>query len=77
MKPPAGRAAAFFDLDRTLMAGSSGFHWARAAYRTGLITRGRLAADAWENVKFRLSGSTSSDFARRSLNTSTSACRKR
>ena len=29
------RAAAFFDLDRTLMAGSSGFHWARAAYRAG------------------------------------------
>jgi HAD superfamily hydrolase (TIGR01490 family) len=55
---PVGRAAAFFDLDRTLMAGSSGFHWARAAYRTGLITRGRLAADAWENVKFRLRGST-------------------
>ena len=33
------RAAAFFDLDRTLMAGSSGFHWARAAYRRGLLTR--------------------------------------
>jgi HAD superfamily hydrolase (TIGR01490 family) len=55
---PEGRSAAFFDLDRTLMAGSSGFHWARAAYRAGLITRGRLAADAWENVKFRLRGST-------------------
>ena len=40
------------------MAGSSGFHWARAAYRAGLITRGRLAADAWENLKFRLRGST-------------------
>jgi HAD superfamily hydrolase (TIGR01490 family) len=56
--PPAGRAAAFFDLDRTLMAGSSGFHWARAAYRTGLISRKRLVGDAWENVKFRLRGST-------------------
>jgi HAD superfamily hydrolase (TIGR01490 family) len=54
----AGRAAAFFDLDRTLMAGSSGFHWARAAYRAGLITRKRLVGDAWENVKFRLRGST-------------------
>jgi len=53
-----GRAAAFFDLDRTLMAGSSGFHWARAAYRAGLVSRGRLAADAWENLKFRLRGST-------------------
>ena len=54
----AGKTAAFFDLDRTLMAGSSGFHWARAAYRAGLITRKRLAGDAWENVKFRLRGST-------------------
>jgi HAD superfamily hydrolase (TIGR01490 family) len=52
------RAAAFFDLDRTLMAGSSGFHWARAAYRAGLMSRGQLVSDAWENVKFRLRGST-------------------
>jgi HAD superfamily hydrolase (TIGR01490 family) len=54
----APRAAAFFDLDRTLMAGSSGFHWARAAYRAGLISRRRLTGDAWENLKFRLRGST-------------------
>jgi HAD superfamily hydrolase (TIGR01490 family) len=40
------------------MAGSSGFHWARAARRAGLISRRRLAADAWENLKFRLRGST-------------------
>ena len=52
------RIAAFFDLDRTLMAGSSGFHWARAARRAGFISRRRLAADGWENVKFRLRGST-------------------
>ena len=52
------KSAAFFDLDRTLMAGSSGFHWARAARGAGLITRRRLAADAYANVKFRLQGST-------------------
>jgi HAD superfamily hydrolase (TIGR01490 family) len=51
-------AGVFFDLDRTLMAGSSGFHWARAARRAGLTTRRQLAGDAWENVKFRLRGST-------------------
>lgn len=51
-------AAAFFDLDRTLMAGSSGFHWARAARRAGLISRRRLLADGYENLKFRLKGST-------------------
>lgn len=54
----SGRGAAFFDLDRTLMSGSSGFHWARAAAGAGLISRRRLAADAYENVKFRLRGST-------------------
>jgi len=53
-----GVSAAFFDLDRTLMSGSSGFHWARAAAGAGLISRRRLAADAYENVKFRLRGST-------------------
>lgn len=52
------RAAAFFDLDRTLMAGSSGFHWARAAHRAGLMARRQLLADAWANVQFRLRGST-------------------
>ncbi|MEA2317217.1 MAG: hypothetical protein QOD44_1406 [Solirubrobacteraceae bacterium] len=52
------RGAAFFDLDRTLMAGSSGFHWARAARGAGLISRRRLAADAFVNLRFRLEGST-------------------
>jgi HAD superfamily hydrolase (TIGR01490 family) len=51
-------AAAFFDLDRTLMAGSSGLHWARAARGAGLITRRRMVRYGWENVKFRLQGST-------------------
>jgi HAD superfamily hydrolase (TIGR01490 family) len=52
------RAAAFFDLDRTLMAGSSGIFFARAAYETGMISRRRLARDAYENLRFRLRGST-------------------
>src|SRR5438876_11354740 len=52
------RAAAFFDLDKTLMAGSSGIFFARAAYGTGMISRGRLARDAYENLRFRLRGST-------------------
>jgi HAD superfamily hydrolase (TIGR01490 family) len=56
--PPGRASAAFFDLDRTLMSGSSGFFWARAAARAGMISRRRLAMDAWENVKFRLRGST-------------------
>jgi HAD superfamily hydrolase (TIGR01490 family) len=53
-----GPGAAFFDLDKTLMAGSSGVFFARAAYETGMISRSRLALDVYENVRFRLLGST-------------------
>jgi len=55
---PPLRAAAFFDLDKTLMAGSSGIFFARAAYEAGMITRGRLLGDLWQNLRFRLRGST-------------------
>jgi HAD superfamily hydrolase (TIGR01490 family) len=55
---PDERGAAFFDLDRTLMAGSSAFQFGRAAYRAGLVSRRALARDAWENLLFRLRGST-------------------
>jgi HAD superfamily phosphoserine phosphatase-like hydrolase len=51
-------AAAFFDLDRTLMAGSSGMHFARAAYRAGMVGRSRLLGWGAEHVRFRLRGST-------------------
>jgi HAD superfamily hydrolase (TIGR01490 family) len=53
-----GRSAAFFDLDKTLMAGSSGVFFARAAYETGMISRSRLLKDLYENLRFRLRGST-------------------
>jgi HAD superfamily hydrolase (TIGR01490 family) len=58
LRRPDEKGAAFFDLDRTLMAGSSAFQFGRAAYRAGLVSRRRLASDAWENVLFRLRGST-------------------
>jgi HAD superfamily hydrolase (TIGR01490 family) len=54
----SGRGAAFFDLDKTLIEGSSGVDFARAAYRAGMIGRRELAGDLWENMKFRLRGST-------------------
>ena len=56
--PNGRRPAAFFDLDKTLMAGSSGVFFARAAYETGMISRGRLVRDVYENLRFRLLGST-------------------
>ena len=40
---PTRVAAAFFDLDRTLMEGSSAFQFGRAAYRAGLMSRRQLA----------------------------------
>jgi HAD superfamily hydrolase (TIGR01490 family) len=54
-------AAAFFDLDRTLMEGSSAFQFGRAAYRAGLMTRRQLASDALANLRFRLRGATDAD----------------
>ena len=53
---PAG--AAFFDLDRTLIAGSSAFEFARASYRAGLMTRRQIVSDGLANLRFRLQGST-------------------
>ena len=52
------RSAAFFDLDKTLMEGSSAIHFGRAAYRAGLMSKRQLLSDAWANVQFRLRGST-------------------
>jgi HAD superfamily hydrolase (TIGR01490 family) len=53
-----GRPAAFFDLDRTLMAGASAYHFGRALYKAGQMTRTQLARDALEQVRFRLQGAT-------------------
>jgi HAD superfamily hydrolase (TIGR01490 family) len=50
--------AAFFDLDKTLMEGSSALHFGRAAYRAGMLSRRQIAMDLWANVRFRLNGST-------------------
>jgi len=56
MAAPSG--AAFFDLDKTLIEGSSGVYFARAAFRSGIIGRRQLAEDLWANLVFRLKGST-------------------
>ena len=55
------KGAAFFDLDKTLMEGSSALHFGRAAYKQGLMSRRQLARDAWANIKFRLQGSNDAD----------------
>jgi HAD superfamily hydrolase (TIGR01490 family) len=52
------RAAAFFDLDKTLMAGSSGMQFARIAARHGIVGRRQLASWAVEHLRYRLRGTT-------------------
>jgi HAD superfamily hydrolase (TIGR01490 family) len=52
------RAAAFFDLDKTLMAGSSGMQFARVATRHGIVGRRQLASWAFEHLRYRLRGTT-------------------
>src|SRR3954451_9684395 len=52
------RGAAFFDLDKTLMEGSSALHFARASYKAGQLSKRQMAHDVWANVRFRLQGST-------------------
>jgi HAD superfamily hydrolase (TIGR01490 family) len=60
---PAGPtpAAAFFDLDKTLIQGSSAFQFGRAAYHAGLMGRRQLLSDGIANIRFRLHGSTDED----------------
>ncbi len=52
------RAAAFFDLDKTLMAGSSGMQFARVATRRGIVGRGQLLRWGLEHLRYRLRGTT-------------------
>jgi HAD superfamily hydrolase (TIGR01490 family) len=52
------RAAAFFDLDKTLMAGSSGMQFARVATQHGIVSRRLLASWGVEHLRYRLRGTT-------------------
>jgi len=56
--PNADRGAAFFDLDRTLIPGSSVFTLASVAWRSGHLSTRQLLHDAWEALTFRTSGAT-------------------
>ncbi|MFZ9628484.1 MAG: HAD family hydrolase [Ilumatobacteraceae bacterium] len=56
--PDGGPSAAFFDLDRTLISGSSAFALAIAAWRGKLVPTSQFAKDALEALRFRLSGAS-------------------
>jgi HAD superfamily hydrolase (TIGR01490 family) len=54
-------AAAFFDVDNTMMMGASIFHFARGLAARKYFTTSDLAAFAWRQVKFRVAGKESND----------------
>ncbi|WKU45570.1 HAD-IB family hydrolase [Streptomyces sp. VNUA116] len=50
------QAAAFFDLDNTVMQGASLFHFGRGLYKRRFFQKRELARFAWQQVWFRLAG---------------------
>ncbi|SNR62761.1 HAD-superfamily subfamily IB hydrolase, TIGR01490 [Haloechinothrix alba] len=53
---PAGRIAAFFDLDKTVIASSSALAFSRPLLRQGLINRRAALKSAYAQLMFSLSG---------------------
>jgi HAD superfamily hydrolase (TIGR01490 family) len=54
--PPDPTAAAFFDVDNTLMQGASIFHLARGMHRRKFFTTRDVAAAMWRQAYFRVVG---------------------
>ena len=54
--PPDPTAAAFFDVDNTMMQGASIYHFARGLAARDFFTWQDLAQFAWKQVAFRLKG---------------------
>jgi HAD superfamily hydrolase (TIGR01490 family) len=58
------RSAAFFDLDKTVIAKSSALAFGRPFYRDGLITRRDMVKAAYAQLMFRLGGADEQQMAR-------------
>ena len=61
---PVGPSAAFFDLDKTVIAKSSALAFGRPFYRDGLITRRDVVKSAYAQLMFRLGGTDEQTMAR-------------
>jgi HAD superfamily hydrolase (TIGR01490 family) len=59
--PPDPSAAAFFDVDNTMMMGASIFHFARGLAARKYFTWRDLSSFGWQQVKFRLGGKENKD----------------
>jgi HAD superfamily hydrolase (TIGR01490 family) len=57
--PPDPTAGAFFDVDNTVVAGASIYHFARGLAARDYITTRDIADFAWQQVKFRVGGKES------------------
>lgn len=55
-RTPDLTAAAFFDVDNTMMMGASLFHFARGLAARKFLTTSDLAGFAWQQLKFRVGG---------------------
>ncbi len=56
MTPSDLSAAAFFDVDNTVMQGASIFHLARGLHRRNFFTTREIASAAWKQAYFRIVG---------------------
>ena len=56
-------AAAFFDVDNTIVRGASIFHIARGLYRRGFLSAGDIARFAWQQATFIAVGETQSNLS--------------
>ena len=54
--PSDSAAAAFFDVDNTVMQGASIFHFARGLHRRKFFTTREIAGAAWKQAYFRIVG---------------------
>jgi HAD superfamily hydrolase (TIGR01490 family) len=54
--PPDPEAAAFFDVDNTIMQGASLFHLARGLYKRKFFHKRDIAKFAWQQAYFRVAG---------------------
>lgn len=59
--PADPTAAAFFDVDNTMMIGASIYHFAKGMAARKYFTTGDLAKFGWQQLKFRVSGAESHD----------------
>nr|WP_205863809.1 HAD-IB family hydrolase [Planosporangium mesophilum] len=62
--PPVGPSAAFFDLDKTVIAKSSALAFGRPFYRDGLIGRRDMIKAAYAQLIFRVGGADDQQMAR-------------